>query len=161
MKRLHIHISVDDFDKSVEFYSTLFASAPTKQKPDYAKWILDDPSVNFVLGSRSSRKGVDHLGIQVETDDELSEVYDRLKKADAPKLEEGEVECCYAQTEKSWIADPTGVSWEVFRTLGDAAQYGCGVHAHDPQTAHPSNPEDIGPDGHHSEAALSPRPRCC
>lgn len=126
MKRLHVHIAVDDLDKSVEFYSTLFAARPTVTKDDYAKWMLEDPRVNLAISARGAKSGVEHLGIQTESSEELAEVYERLTKADAPVLEEGETVCCYAQSEKSWVSDPAGVSWEVFHTTGDSAVYGGG-----------------------------------
>ena len=124
MKRLHVHVSVDDLAKSVSFYSTLFAAAPIIAKPDYAKWMLDDPRVNFAISARGGAGGLDHLGIQVETPAELQEVYDRLKQADAPVLGEGATTCCYAKSEKAWITDPQGLSWETFLTTGESAVYG-------------------------------------
>ncbi|MBA3880292.1 MAG: glyoxalase/bleomycin resistance/dioxygenase family protein [Sphingobium sp.] len=124
MKRLHVHVAVDDLDRSVGFYSTLFASEPTVLKPDYAKWMLDDPRVNFAISARGVKAGVEHLGIQVEDAGELAEVYARLDKADARVVEEGATTCCYAKSEKSWITDPQGVVWETFLTHGDATTYG-------------------------------------
>jgi hypothetical protein len=124
MKRLHLHISVDDLTQSVQFYSTLFAAEPSVTKSDYAKWMLDDPRVNFAISTRNGGAGLDHLGIQVETPDELQEVYGRLRQADRPMLEEGATTCCYAQSEKSWITDPQGVSWETFLTTGESTVYG-------------------------------------
>jgi hypothetical protein len=127
MKRLHVHVSVDDLTHSIQFYSTLFAAQPTVTRLDYAKWMLDDPRVNFAISTRSGRTGLDHLGIQVETPTELSEVYGRLKQADRPVLEEGATTCCYAQSEKSWIADPQGLPWETFLTSGESTVYGNSV----------------------------------
>jgi catechol 2,3-dioxygenase-like lactoylglutathione lyase family enzyme len=125
MKRLHVHMSVADLDRSIRFYSVLFAAQPTVVKPDYAKWMLEDPRVNFAISTHSGRAaGVDHLGIQVEDGAELQEVYGRLKQAEGPVLEEGNTTCCYAQSEKSWIADPQGVSWETFLTTGESTVYG-------------------------------------
>jgi len=124
MKRLHVHVSVDDLSQSVRFYSTLFAAKPAVTKADYAKWMLDDPHVNFAISTRSGGSGLDHLGIQVETPDELEEVYGRLRQADRPVLEKGATTCCYAQSEKSWITDPQGVSWETFLTTGESTVYG-------------------------------------
>ncbi len=124
MKRLHVHVSVDDLAHSIRFYQTLFAAAPTVIKPDYAKWMLDDPRVNFAISTRRAEKGVDHFGIQVETPEELHEVYDRLRDADRPVLEQGDATCCYAKSEKTWIGDPQGVPWEVFLTTGDSTVYG-------------------------------------
>jgi hypothetical protein len=125
MKRLHVHMAVEDLDQSIRFYSTLFASQPTVVKPDYAKWMLDDPRVNFAISTHDGRApGIDHLGIQAEDRDELREVYDRLQKAERPVLEEGMTTCCYARSEKSWISDPVGVAWEVFQTVGESTIYG-------------------------------------
>lgn len=125
MKRLHVHVGVEDLDRSISFYSMLFGAEPTVTKPDYAKWMLDDPRVNFAISSEHhASKGIEHLGIQVEDKDELAEVYTRLKQADGPLLEEGATTCCYAKSEKSWISDPDGVVWEAFLTSGDATVYG-------------------------------------
>lgn len=125
MKRLHVHVGVNDLDQSIRFYSTLFAAEPSVVKDDYAKWMLDDPRVNFAISAGNhARKGIEHLGIQAESTDELSEVYGRLKAADRPVLEEGATTCCYAKSEKSWIADPDGVVWEAFLTNGGATVYG-------------------------------------
>jgi len=125
MKRLHVHVGVENLDASISFYSTLFAAAPAVLRPDYAKWMLEDPRVNFAISSGNhARNGIEHLGIQVEDQAELAEVYDRLKAADRPVLEEGATTCCYAKSEKSWIADPDGVVWETFLTNGEATVYG-------------------------------------
>ena len=125
MKRLHVHVGVADLDRSIQFYSSLFDAPPSVTKPDYAKWMLDDPAVNFAISAgRHSAKGIEHLGIQAEDQTELAQVYGRLKAADRPVLEEGRTTCCYARSEKSWIADPDGIVWEAFFTDGDATVYG-------------------------------------
>ena len=124
MKRLHVHVSVKDLDASVRFYSRLFATGPTVHRLDYAKWMLEDPRVNFTISERDGRPGVQHLGIQVENRTELAEVYERLRHAEGPVIEEGETTCCYAQSEKSWIDDPQGVQWETFLTTGESTVYG-------------------------------------
>ena len=127
MKRLHVHVAVGDLERAVQFYSTLFAAEPAVLKDDYAKWMLDDPRVNFAISSRQhAHAGIQHLGIQAENAKELSEVYGRLKAADRPVLEEGRTTCCYAKSEKSWIADPDGLVWEAFFTDGEATTYGDG-----------------------------------
>ena len=126
MKRLHVHVSVRDVRQSVRFYSTLFGAEPTVEKTDYAKWMLDDPRVNFAISQRGRAPGFNHLGIQVETEDELAEVYERLKRAEGPALEVGATTCCYAKSEKSWTLDPQGVAWETFHTTGESAVYGEG-----------------------------------
>ena len=126
MKRLHVHVAVANLDASIHFYSQLFASEPTVRKADYAKWMLEDPRVNFAISARSSQAGVEHLGIQVENKVELADVYSRLQRADGPVLEEGATTCCYAKSEKSWIEDPQGVQWETFLTTGESTTYGSG-----------------------------------
>ena len=125
MKRFHVHVGVENLDQSIAFYSTLFDASPTVTRTDYAKWMLDDPHVNFAISSNGhAAKGIEHLGIQAETADELTEVYGRLARADRPVLEEGATTCCYAKSEKSWIADPDGTVWETFLTSGEATVYG-------------------------------------
>jgi catechol 2,3-dioxygenase-like lactoylglutathione lyase family enzyme len=125
MKRLHVHVGVADLDRSIRFYSTIFAAEPSVVKDDYAKWMLDDPRVNFAISAgKHAVKGIEHLGLQAESVDELGEVYGRLKAAEQPVLEEGRTTCCYAKSEKSWIADPDGVVWEAFFTDGAATTYG-------------------------------------
>ena len=125
MKRLHVHVGVDNLDQSVAFYSALFGTEPSVTKSDYAKWMLEDPRVNFAISCKEgAAKGVEHLGIQVEDGAELADVYGRLKKAGGPVLEEGATTCCYAKSEKSWIADPDGVVWEAFLTQGESTVYG-------------------------------------
>ena len=159
MKRLHVHIAVDDLSRSVAFYSTLFAAPPSVLKDDYAKWMLDDPRVNLAISARGAETGVEHLGIQAETAEELAEVYARMKAADAPVLEEGATVCCYAQSEKSWVSDPAGVPWEVFHTVGESAVYGGGPEAADGRLA-------SSPTGRVVAATLAPiaevpAARCC
>jgi catechol 2,3-dioxygenase-like lactoylglutathione lyase family enzyme len=130
MKRLHVHVSVDDLAQSIRFYSTLFAAEPTVLKNDYAKWVLDDPRVNFAIstGCRSggTAAGFSHLGIQAEDESELAEVYGRLSRAERPIVEQQATTCCYAKSDKQWIADPQGVPWETFFTYGEAMVYGEG-----------------------------------
>jgi catechol-2,3-dioxygenase len=124
MKRLHVHVAVDDLHASTRFYSQLFAADPVVSKQDYAKWMLDDPRVNFAISARTTRPGIEHLGIQVEDRDELAEINERLKRAGGPVFEEGATTCCYAQSEKIWIEDPQGVRWETFLTTGQSTVYG-------------------------------------
>jgi predicted enzyme related to lactoylglutathione lyase len=152
MKRMHVHVSVDDLERSIGFYSALFATRPAVVKPDYAKWMLDDPRVNFAISTRGRQPGLDHLGIQVENADELSDVYGRLREAGGRVLEEGATACCYAQSEKSWIEDPAGISWEAFFTTGESTHYGIGIEK-DARVAH-------------AKAACTPAPKaeptaCC
>jgi catechol 2,3-dioxygenase-like lactoylglutathione lyase family enzyme len=124
MKRLHVHVAVDNLERSIGFYSTLFAAKPSVTKSDYAKWMLDDPKVNFAISSRAGRAdGVDHLGIQVETDGELRELAGRLKAAGETTRDQEATTCCYAQSNKAWVTDPSGIRWETFFTFGEATSY--------------------------------------
>ena len=126
MKRLHVHVAVDDITNAIAFYSALFASKPSVVKTDYAKWMLDDPRVNFAISMRGRAPGLDHLGIQVEDATELREVYGRLYQAGGTVIEQGQTTCCYARSEKAWIDDPAGISWETFLTTGESTIYGDG-----------------------------------
>jgi len=136
MKRMHVHVSVADIDKAVGFYSALFAAKPAVVKGDYAKWMLDDPRMNFAISTRGREPGLDHLGIQVDDKAELHEVYARLKEAGGTVIEQGETACCYAKSEKSWIDDPAGISWETFHTTGDSISYGDGSGENQARVAH-------------------------
>ena len=127
MKRLHVHVAVEDLGQSTRFYSTLFAAEPTVVKDDYVKWMLEDPRVNFAISTRPGRvAGISHLGIQAEDEAELAEVYDRLARAGRPIVEARAATCCYARSDKQWIADPQGVPWETFFTYGESTVYGEG-----------------------------------
>lgn len=124
MKRLHIHVAVEDLARSIGFYSTLFDAQPTVVKDDYAKWMLEDPRVNFAISDRARATGVDHLGIQVDSGEELSVLASRLKAAGETTLNQEATTCCYARSDKAWVNDPTGLRWETFFTFGDATSYG-------------------------------------
>jgi catechol 2,3-dioxygenase-like lactoylglutathione lyase family enzyme len=125
MKRFHVHVGVSNLDRSIAFYSGLFGAEPSVTKADYAKWMLEDPRINFAISQKcGAEKGIEHIGLQVEDSAELAEVYARLKDAEGPVLEEGATTCCYAKSEKSWIADPDGVRWEAFLTHGESTVYG-------------------------------------
>ena len=146
MKRMHVHIAVADLQQSIGFYSALFATAPAVVKDDYAKWMLDDPRVNFAISTRGRAPGLDHLGIQVESQDELHEVYDRLHRAGGEVIEQGQTACCYAKSEKSWIDDPAGISWETFHTTGESTDYGDGSGERGVQIRHePEKPACCAP----------------
>ena len=121
---------VQDLSKSLAFYSALFDAPPIVVKADYAKWMLDDPRVNFAISTRGREPGLDHLGIQVESQAELQEVYARLRKAGGAVIEQGQTACCYAKSEKSWIDDPAGIAWETFYTTGENTEYGDGTGEH-------------------------------
>lgn len=125
MKRLHVHVSVDELASSVSFYSGLFGADPVVNKPDYAKWLLDDPRVNFAISRKDDNAtGLNHLGVQVETEDELAEVYERLGRANIASQPETCARCCYAESDKHWAVDPSGIVWEAYRTMGAIAVYG-------------------------------------
>ena len=124
MKRFHVHISVDDLDANVRFYSTVFGAAPTVLKLDYAKWMLDDPRINFAISKRGLKAGVDHLGVQVESEAELAALREQVAAAEIAALDQKNAECCYARSDKYWITDPQGVAWETFHTLDSVPVYG-------------------------------------
>src|SRR5271168_2461150 len=124
MKRLHVHVSVKDLPASIRFYRTLFGAEPVVTKPDYAKWMLEDPRVNFAISMHGQPVGVNHLGFQVDTDEELRGMRAQLEAADARMVEESELACCYGRSDKYWVTDPTGIAWETFQTLGNIPEYG-------------------------------------
>jgi catechol 2,3-dioxygenase-like lactoylglutathione lyase family enzyme len=136
MKRMHVHVAVDDLQPAIGFYSALFAARPSVVKTDYAKWMLDDPRVNFAISARGRQAGLDHLGIEVEDSDELNDVYARLRTAGGRVTEQGQTSCCYATSEKSWIDDPAGIAWETFLTTGQSTNYGDGSGEREARIAH-------------------------
>ncbi|HEY5288761.1 MAG TPA: ArsI/CadI family heavy metal resistance metalloenzyme [Caulobacteraceae bacterium] len=136
MKRLHVHVAVEDLTSSISFYSTLFGAKPAVLKDDYAKWMLDDPRVNFAISDRARVPGVDHLGIQVESDEELAELARRLKAAGEVTHDQKATTCCYAKSDKAWVNDPNGLRWETFFTFGEATSYG-----EDEPSAAPAGPK--------------------
>ena len=117
MKRFHVHAHVDDLSASIAFYTKLFGADPVRVESDYAKWMIEDPRVNFAISTRGGKAGVDHLGLQADTEEELVELKDRARAADLSVFDEGQVTCCYARSEKHWVTDPQGIAWEHFRTL--------------------------------------------
>lgn len=119
MKRFHAHVHVDDLSQSIAFYSKLFAATPTRVEADYAKWMLEDPRVNFAISTRGAKPGLDHFGLQTDDAAELAELKARAEAADMALLDEGNTTCCYARSEKHWVTDPQGIAWEHFHTLGD------------------------------------------
>ena len=119
MKRFHVHANVDDLSASIAFYSKMFAAEPTRREADYAKWMLEDPRINFAISSRGRKPGVDHLGLQTDSDEELADLKARVAAAAMPVLDEGATSCCYARSEKHWVMDPQGIAWEHFHTLAD------------------------------------------
>ena len=125
MKRFHVHVAVNDITESVRFYSQVFGAPPSVLKPDYAKWMVDDPRINFAISTRAGRgTGVNHLGLQVDTDDELSGMRSQLEAADATLVEEKSVSCCYAKSDKYWVTDPQGIAWETWHALGSVPIFG-------------------------------------
>lgn len=140
MKRFHIHIGVERLDDAIRFYSALFGAEPVKVKPDYAKWMLDDPRVNFAISTRAKKAGVDHLGIQVEEERELNELRSRFEAADMKALEQGATTCCYAKSDKSWVQDPAGIPWEAYRTMADAQCFSDGADSGDSACCAPDVP---------------------
>lgn len=129
MKRMHVMLKVNNLNESVEFYKTLFGTNPTVQKEDYAKWMLDDPRVNFSIAERAGEKGIEHLGIQAENEEELEELRNNISRTHGLAEDEGKTTCCYANSDKSWITDPQGVSWEAFYTFGESEVYASEEHA--------------------------------
>ena len=124
MKRFHVHVAVDDLDANIRFYSRVFGAEPTLRKSDYAKWMIEDPRVNFAISKRGAKAGVDHLGFQVETDQELATLRKQVADAEIAAFEQPDATCCYARSDKYWITDPQGIAWETYRTLGEAEVYG-------------------------------------
>lgn len=135
MKRFHVHVHVDDIQKNIAFYSAMFDAQPTRVETDYAKWMLEDPRINFAISSRGRKTGVGHLGIQVDSEDELAALKSQAHGADMALLDEGKTACCYSRSDKYWITDPQGIAWEQFHTLGDIPVFdgnregGCGTAA--------------------------------
>ncbi len=135
MKRIHVHVAVENIERAIGFYSVLFAAQPTVVKADYAKWMLDDPRANFAVSTRGRTLGLDHLGIQVEDKAELNEVYARMHRAGGTVIGQGQTSCCYAKSEKSWTDDPAGIAWETFLTTGESTDYGDGSGERVPRVA--------------------------
>jgi lactoylglutathione lyase len=123
MKRFHVHVSVPDLDASIRFYSTLFGTEPAVVKGDYAKWMLEDPRVNFAISQRGGKAGLNHLGLQTDSDEELELLNGQLQQAELATHVEKETACCYARSNKYWVTDPTGIAWETFHTLGEVPTF--------------------------------------
>ena len=120
MKRFHVHVQVEDLEQSTRFYATMFGTEPSVQKPDYAKWMLEDPRLNFAISPRRDASGINHLGFQLDSDEELAAMHAQLQAADDALVTQSETTCCYARSNKYWVKDPSGIAWETFHTLGDA-----------------------------------------
>lgn len=158
MKRLHVHLGVADLESSIRFYSALFAAEPSVRHGDYAKWQLEDPRVNFAISTRGKAAGLDHLGIQVESADELKEIEGRLAAAELPALAQTDAACCYAKSDKHWTLDPQGVAWESFHTLGQIPVFG--ADGRDSGTAKAPGSSCCAPRPEAIEVALAKR-ACC
>jgi hypothetical protein len=144
MKRFHVHVHVEDLAKSVAFYSRLFAAEPSRVESDYAKWMLDDPRINFAISTRGGKPGVDHLGFQTDDPDELAELKTRAESADMALFDEGATSCCYAQSQKHWVIDPQGIAWEHFHTLANIPVF---------------SEREVMPEGAAASACCAPTPR--
>lgn len=155
MKRLHVHVAVANLSESIQFYNILFAQEPSVVQSDYAKWMLDDPRVNFAISQRGAAVGLNHLGVQVESAEELAQMNARLQQLEAPVIEEAQAACCYAKSDKYWVNDPAGIAWETFHTLEQIPLFngqvdatgGCCTPTHVPVTV--------------SFDALRPATACC
>ena len=153
MKRFHAHVHVDDLAQSIAFYSKLFAAAPTRVEADYAKWMLEDPRVNFAISTRGAKPGLDHFGMQTDDAEELAELKARAEAADMALLDEGNTTCCYARSEKHWVTDPQGIAWEHFHTLGDIPVFN--------EAAPSSAPGACCTPAAAAPAPAAPRAACC
>jgi catechol 2,3-dioxygenase-like lactoylglutathione lyase family enzyme len=142
MKRLHVNLTVTDLEESVDFYTKLFGMKPSVTKPDYAKWMLDDPRVNFSIAAHAGDTGIDHLGMQAEDEVEFADIRERLNDAEVPVFEQPNVTCCYARSTKAWVRDPDGVAWETFLTHGSSAIYGDGSKDQAARTAKLAAPSE-------------------
>lgn len=124
MKRFHVHVAVDDLETNIRFYSAVFGSPPTVEKPDYAKWMVEEPRLNFAISNRGAKTGLDHLGFQVDSDEELRELRQKVTDAEISALDQPQTECCYARSDKYWVTDPQGIAWETYHTLSGVEIYG-------------------------------------
>ena len=138
MKRFHVHVSVPDLAQSIRFYSTLFGTEPAVTKDDYSKWMLDDPRLNFAISQRGSTVGINHLGLQTDSDEELEGLHAQLQQADVAAHSEKEVGCCYARANKYWVTDPTGIAWETFHSLGSVPTFNGEPQQDAPSSAAPA-----------------------
>lgn len=161
MKTMHIHVGVDDIEQGVRFYSSMFAAKPSKLKDDYAKWELTDPKLNFAISTRSGKKGLDHLGLQVEDDAELTALREQLTEADISTFDEGETVCCYAESDKSWVEDPAGIAWEAYRTMGEAQLFSEQKNESDSACCTPVNIPVVSASGDCCEPSDNNNSGCC
>lgn len=124
MKRFHVHVAVPSLAEGIRFYSTIFGAPPTVEKDDYAKWMVEEPRLNFAISARGGKAGVNHLGFQLDSDDEFRAMHGKLAAADAGLVEEIGANCCYAKSDKYWVTDPAGVAWETYHTLDSIPTFG-------------------------------------
>jgi catechol 2,3-dioxygenase-like lactoylglutathione lyase family enzyme len=159
MKRFHVHVAVGNIDENVRFYSRVFGAPPTVLQSDYAKWMIDDPRINFAISMRGAQAGVNHLGIQVDSDDELKALRDQLAAADENLVEEVGANCCYAKSDKYWVTDPQGIAWETYHSLGSIPVFGADSSLQTPAAASgccaPASSKDT------ANMSVAPRGRCC
>ena len=160
MKRFHVHSHVEDLGQSIAFYSKLFGAEPTRVESDYAKWMLEDPRINFAISTRGGKSGVDHLGLQTDNEEELAELRERARAADLALLDEGEVSCCYARSDKYWLTDPQGIAWEQFHTLGNIPVFS-ETQAHAPAEPAACCATASGPRGKPVGVAVKAASSCC
>jgi len=160
MKRFHVHIHVDDLGKSIAFYSKLFDAEPARVESDYAKWMLDDPRINFAISTRGNQAGLDHLGFQVDDPAELAELKTRAEAADMALFDEGETTCCYARSDKHWITDPQGIAWEHFHSLASIPIFGEDKQGQSAAEG-PACCEPRAPRGKSIGIAVKPGSSCC
>jgi catechol 2,3-dioxygenase-like lactoylglutathione lyase family enzyme len=164
MKRFHVHVHVDDLARSIGFYTKLFAAEPVRVESDYAKWMLDDPRINFAISNRGGEAGVDHLGFQTDDAEELAELKARAQAADIALLDEGETTCCYARSEKHWVIDPQGIAWEHFHTLASVPTFSEHKKAEGTPAADAAAPAccaSATPRGKPIGIAVKPASSCC
>lgn len=159
MKRFHVHAHVEDLQASIAFYSKMFGAEPTRIESDYAKWMLDDPRLNFAISTRGSKPGIDHLGIQTDSEGELAELKARAQAADLALDDEGETTCCYARSDKHWVTDPQGIAWEHFHTLADIPVFSEKGEAVTPEASACCAPR--APGGKPVGIAVKPASSCC
>jgi catechol 2,3-dioxygenase-like lactoylglutathione lyase family enzyme len=152
MKRFHVHVAVSDLSKSIAFYSAMFGEQPGVVKPDYAKWMLEDPRINFAISHRGQAPGVNHLGMQAEDDAELEAIHANLQKADTAVLAEKDAHCCYARSDKYWVTDPQGIAWESFRSLATIPLFG----STEPDVADAATSSSCGGDTASAASCCSP-----
>jgi len=162
MKRFHVHVSVPDLDASIGFYSRLFGAAPSVRKPDYAKWMLDDPRVNFAISTWNVDKGVNHLGLQADSAEELQDIGERFAAADRnTALAEPDAHCCYAVSNKHWVQDPQGIAWEAFHTLDSVPTFGADTRAVSAVGCCDAAASACGAPEREPATMAAPQGRCC